>query len=543
MARAIYSSTCPLNLFDNVHWQNALNFLRPSFKVPRTYALSNTLLEAEYTKVKSIVDDKVSKASSLGMQLDGWTNVRNEAIINIVITTPGPVFYKSIATGSESHSAVNMCQLVEEVFDTIGPNKFIGLVSDNAKNMTAMWKLLNEKDTFKHVQCYGCAAHCLNLLAGDIMKLETAHNVLQLGKNIVNTVNRSHIILAQFRTYHKRALLLPVQTRWNSSLACLQSLSNAQHSLQRLVVDTSTRELIPAPIKKAIMDDDIFWVRVQKLVGILEPIARWTKCLEGDTALLGDVPAAFKEIKTKTSELLRDSPFNKREEEEVKKSIDHRATFCLRPIHCAANLLNPKYKGTCLTATQDVDAMEAISTIATQMQLNEATIFAELAEFRLGQGPLFSRHFVWEAAKKCIPWQWWGGICGSIELAKIGQAILQLPATSAATERTFSTFGATHTAKRNRLLVARAMKLAYVKHNLKITENKTHVPQSKETAEINETIYADENDENQDDGADYSSNVAPAAEEDYDDDDDLPFVGFPHYAQSTDCTLDLDGCL
>lgn len=483
LARAIYASTCPLNMFDNIHWRNAFQHLRPSFQPPRRFALSNALLEAEYVRVSSIVNQKVESASTLGMQLDSWTNIRNEAVVNVVVTTPQPVFYKSVATGAESHSAINMCKVVETTLVEIGLDKCIGLVSDNAKNMTAMWDILKEKDAYKHIHCYGCAAHCLNLLAGDIMKLETAHNILQSAKSIVNTVNRSHLIIAQFRVYHNRALSLPVVTRWNSSLTCLKSLSNAQNSLQRLVVDTKTREIIPAAVKKIILDDEIFWVRVQKLVGILEPIAKWTTILEGDTALLGDVTAAFKEISNKTENLLRDSPFTKSEEVKVMGFVEHRATFCLRPIHWAANFLNPKYKGINLTTREEIDAMETISKMATHMHLVESTVLAELAEFKLGEGDLFSRQFVWNAAEKCTPWQWWAGICGSTSLGKIGKAILQLPATSAATERTFSTCGATHTIKRNRLLAGRALKLSYVKHNLKITEDggtRTHVPRLKE---------------------------------------------------------------
>jgi hypothetical protein len=33
---------------------------------------------------------------------DGWTNIRRESIINYVITTPQPLFYKTSSTGAET---------------------------------------------------------------------------------------------------------------------------------------------------------------------------------------------------------------------------------------------------------------------------------------------------------------------------------------------------------------------------------------------------------------------------------------------------------
>lgn len=59
--------------------------------------------------------------------------------------------------------------------------------------------------------------------------------------------------------------------------------------------------------------------------------------------------------------------------------------------------------------------------------------------------------------------------------------LLQLPATSAPTERSFSTHGKVHSKSRNRTKTQRAAKLAYVAFNLKISlrnpkkKKKSHV--------------------------------------------------------------------
>lgn len=53
-------------------------------------------------------------------------------------------------------------------------------------------------------------------------------------------------------------------------------------------------------------------------------------------------------------------------------------------------------------------------------------------------------------------------------LKQLAVAILGLPASSAATERSFSTYAFIHSTKRNRLTVKRAGMLMYVAHNTKL---------------------------------------------------------------------------
>ena len=59
----------------------------------------------------------------------------------------------------------------------------IALVTDNASNMKKSWKLLGEKHS--ELTCYGCAAHSMNLIFGDLMKLKTLKKVKHQAKQIV----------------------------------------------------------------------------------------------------------------------------------------------------------------------------------------------------------------------------------------------------------------------------------------------------------------------------------------------------------------------
>ena len=100
---------------------------------------------------------------------------------------------------------------------------------------------------------------------------------------------------------------------------------------------------------------------------------------------------------------------------------------------------------------------------------------AEISCYKVAQGGIYTKDYLWEAAKCCPSWIWWKGMCSSTQLSHIASSILSLPATSAATERSFSTYEMTHTKKRSRLTNERAAKLVYIRHNLKLFSKKDEI--------------------------------------------------------------------
>ena len=92
--------------------------------------------------------------------------------------------------------------------------------------------------------------------------------------------------------------------------------------------------------------------------------------------------------------------------------------------------------------------------------------------------------------------KWWKGACQTSSLSKIAVAILQLPCTSAATERSFSTYGWIHNSKRNRLTADRAGKITYISHNLKLLDKEKVIkPEEKEEEESDNESVVLEDDE------------------------------------------------
>ncbi|RXG69628.1 hypothetical protein Avbf_02688 [Armadillidium vulgare] len=117
LARAIFASGCPLSLVENSYWRKAFEVLRPSYKLPSRFHLTNKYLEEEYETIKRKCQEYLKLTTSVAILCDGWTNIRNEAIINFVISTPKPIFWKSLPSGSKSHTAKYMCEEISKVIE------------------------------------------------------------------------------------------------------------------------------------------------------------------------------------------------------------------------------------------------------------------------------------------------------------------------------------------------------------------------------------------------------------------------------------------
>ncbi|KAJ8945729.1 hypothetical protein NQ314_009092 [Rhamnusium bicolor] len=150
--------------------------MKPIFHLPSRYDLSNTLLNEEYNRIKPEVELKIKEANHLLIQCDGWSNIRNEGIINFMITSPSPLFIKSVETRTEKHTSEYIASPLEEILLEYDVKKFLVLITNNAPNMRKATKMLETK--YPHLVSFGCFAHTLHLLCQDILKSTSVANIL-----------------------------------------------------------------------------------------------------------------------------------------------------------------------------------------------------------------------------------------------------------------------------------------------------------------------------------------------------------------------------
>ena len=464
LARAIFASGTPLTITENKYWKSLFAKMRPAYVPPSRYVLTGRLLDAEHARLHAAVSEKVASADTLALMCDGWSNCRNESIVNFVVTTPEPVFYKSIATEKNRHTGKYMAEVMTSVLVEIGPDRFLGVVTDNASNMKKAWEELTV--CYPHLSCYGCIAHGLQLLLTDIGKLDTVKDIVAKVKVVMKEVRNSHILTATFKEHAKCALRMPVVTRWGSVVTSLECMLKNKGPLRRLAVDENAESDVSTDCKSAILND-VFWDRQQALHDLLHPIAAWITKLEADTPQLGVVVTVFAELTKHFDAAVPKSPLLKKEGQAARAALKARRDFCLTNIHKAAHLLDPRFSGKHLSEEDIVDASEFIFNTAKQMHVDASQAMTDLAEFRAKHG-LWAKEFVWASADHVLPHVWWTGVCSTRQaLSVIASRILNMPASSAACERSFSSYGNIHTAKRNRLTNATAGKLVYVYHNLR----------------------------------------------------------------------------
>ncbi|KAG7166437.1 hypothetical protein Hamer_G005538, partial [Homarus americanus] len=156
--------------------------------------------------------------------------------------------------------------------------------------------------------------------------------------------------------------------------------------------------------------------------------------VEGDNKHLSIGPKIFSDLEQAFKDHISSSPVLKSEEECLMSIIPKRRKFLLQPIHLAANLLDPRYRGSHISGEESIDAMEVIHNIATtNPHVDESKVLGELADCRSKEN-VFVKSFTWKSVKQTSPTSWWNGICCSTQLSRIASDILNLPPTSAAVE-------------------------------------------------------------------------------------------------------------
>ncbi|XP_033988379.1 uncharacterized protein LOC117484064 [Trematomus bernacchii] len=463
-ARAVYATGSPLILPSNVYWKTFLNVLQPAYTPPTRHALSTNLLDDEFNRVQTKVKQTIDKADCISVISDGWSNIRGQGIINYIVTTPQPVFYKSVDTKDNRHTGQYIADELKVIINDLGPEKVFALVTDNAANMKVAWAHVEE--TYPHITTIGCAAHTLNLLLKDIMALKTMDTLYKRAKQIVKYVKGKQVASATYLSKQKEknmstTLKLPSITRWGGVVIMYDSLLEGKESLQEMAISQTAGML-----------DDVFWEGVSSSLKILKPIAAAIAMIVGDGAILSDVQCLFAELKEEIQTVLPTSLLLKAEETAVVKSLEKRREFCMKPVHAAAYMLDPKYDMGILSGEEINGAYAVITAMSDHLGLDKGKVLGSLAKYRTKQG-LWEGDGIWQACQHISAATWWKGLCGSEALAPVASIILQIPPSSAASERNWSLFGNTHTKVRNRLTNVRVEKLVGIRANLRLFEPDT----------------------------------------------------------------------
>ncbi|GBP19290.1 hypothetical protein EVAR_79890_1 [Eumeta japonica] len=252
VAKYIYATNTPFRHSEHPEFIKMMQLSRPGYLPPNRKNIDGKLLDEVYDTVKSNMENNL-KGKVVCMALDGWSNIRNEPIVCVSVTTTendGSVYLvDTIDTSSNSHTSNYLLILAIESIKkcrSFGCN-VRSFVTDNTANMAKMRRQLTEleDDQIGDVITYGCSAHLINLFAKDIEEAEIKSDV----KKIIKYFKYHHFPQAKYKEAGGKALVLPQDVRWNTLADCLESYVNNWHCLvkvcseHRSVLDLTIKDL------------------------------------------------------------------------------------------------------------------------------------------------------------------------------------------------------------------------------------------------------------------------------------------------------------
>ncbi|XP_071387813.1 uncharacterized protein [Centroberyx affinis] len=473
LARAVYATSSPLSLTDNVYWRRFFSVLRPAYCPPTRQALSSHLLDCEYDRVQSQVHETIGKADCVAIICSGWSNIQETRTINYIVSAPLPLFYKSTQTKEHTHTSTFIAEELKDIINEVGPQKVFAVVTDDAPEMTAAWAQVEE--AFPHISAIGCTAYGVKRLFDDIVTQPSLKALCRRAEQVVRYVRDRKILAETFRhwqttkirnlTASGTTLVLPTITDWTGVVNMCNSLLEGQNSLQEMAVSPNLD--VEASIR-ATLQDTAFWKGISSSRNLLYLVGNYIDYMKKEDTVLSGVVEMFSQLRYHIGTSLSGSVLHSNEQKAVMASLDRCQEFCVKPIHAAAYMLDPKHVGQqTLSGEQINSAYYVISNLSHHLNLDEGKVLGSFARFSAKQG-LWKGGGIWSSCQHVSASTWWKGLCSSEPLSAVASAILQIPPTTAACELLWSHFG--NTKVQGSLSADRVQKLVAVQANLKLLE-------------------------------------------------------------------------
>lgn len=467
LARFFYSASIPFAVCDNKHFKAFMKEIRPAYSPPSRHTLAGKLLDEEYKRVHNTMETELY-GKCVCLQLDFWTNVKQDSILDFCIVTDERQFFvwKSMCTGSAKHTAGFVAEQCQKVINELKAYQCMvtGIVTDNASNMKSAWSILQDAND---IQCYGCLSHFLDLLYSDLAKLDSFSTCFRDAKLVVRKIKGSHTCYSKLkeiqmcRNNKVLALHIPGDTRWNSIIITLDSIIRSKEELKILAI---TDDIPLDDHVKSLLLLDRFWRNVQHCEKLLKPIFNVIQFLQRNSTVLSDAVEIFHYLESVYET-----------ENSILPIVLQRKEAFLLPIHYAANFLDPFYKlKHCGAKFEEViTLLLQLSKYKCNSAISEATLLEAIADYKTGSN-LWAKSYIKTAIENLDQIKFWKAYGSDSQLYEVAKKINFLPATTAYVERIFSKHKFVQSKNRNRLLNSKAEKLVFLACNL-VNSNSTAI--------------------------------------------------------------------
>lgn len=484
----------PISFCSSLGFKQFMNVVEPNYKPCSAGTLSKRL-DLFFKEIKGKVKCNLEEAMSVSCTTDCWTSRSLESYITItahIIDTQWKLKTFTLTTHEfeERHTAGNIAEHLGNSFVYWGiENKINAVVTDNALNIVNAVSHLNVME-----KCgLTCSAHTLQLAVNIALNSEDIKSITGKASKIVGHFKHSVIAMKSLEKTQEQlgkpnlTLLQSCKTRWNSCFFMLERLLVNRISLTNVLAD---RSVTTARIAQNIELSGSQWICIETLVQLLKPLQALTTifCSESDSPvsmvrpLVNKILSCYYQAHVDDDDIATQFKATITYELTTRFHLSWNDNVLARQI---ASFLDPRYKDL------EYEALECRETIRSKVkELVEAEIVstkdnAEQEKENVQKTNALA--FIYQEGNRSIkdaptqfagylsepqlrfdlnPFEWWKAREEKYPVvAAIAKKYLSIPATSASSERCFSTAGNIVTSKRNCLNPENVNMLAFLYQN------------------------------------------------------------------------------
>jgi hypothetical protein len=197
-----------------------INKAPKGYKSPSNEKARTMLLDKEKAKIQRALTRFIDDWGNFGVSIvsDGWTNVRNQHLINVLgVSATSAVFLAAHDSSSIIPSPQNISDLLLKTIIDVGPSNVIQVITDNASNCKGAGKIIELN--YPHIFWFGCLMHNLILLMHGVVKHRECgwiNDLYKRGKKLIKFVTCHSRVNYFYGTYFRLQLLKIVKTRFAS---------------------------------------------------------------------------------------------------------------------------------------------------------------------------------------------------------------------------------------------------------------------------------------------------------------------------------------
>ncbi|XP_042979952.1 uncharacterized protein LOC122310136 [Carya illinoinensis] len=317
---------------------------------------------------------------------DGWTNQKQQSIINFLVYCPkGIMFLKSVDTSGLKKDVETLFNIFDEVVQEIGAENLVQFITDNDASYKVTEKKLQQK--YDSLYWSPCTAHCIDLMLknfSDPRYFSLIDDTIKKEKKITKFIYNHGWVLALMRQDFTKG-----------------------YNLCRPAMTSYSKSNIGNEIVGIVLEDKEFWAQCQFIVKVSEHLIRVLRLVDGDEkptmGYLYDVmERAIQNIKARCNNKVSVfSPFT--------KIIDYKWDKQLHnPLYATGCVLNLGiYYSPSFKIKNDVVRGFNSCVIKMELDLNDQDkIIGELDLYRNAIGE-FGHSFAIRQCDKLNPAAWW----------------------------------------------------------------------------------------------------------------------------------------